>query len=413
MSSIKLNKEFKLNNDVIIPNRIMKSATSEQLGDKNRNPKPDLAKLYETWSLGGAGLLVTGNIMVDRTAIGEPFNVVLDEESDLSKFVTWTQLGTVKGNQLWAQLNHPGKQSPNVLSKVPVAPSAIPLEGDISKAFNTPKALSDNEINHIIKRFATSARLAKKVGFTGIQIHGAHGYLVNQFLSSRHNQRSDNWGGSLENRMSFVLNIYRAIRLEVGENFPVAIKLNSADFQKGGFTEEESMQVVEALAQAGIDFIEISGGNYENPMMVTGDVQTASKSTRKREAYFLSYADTLRKRTDIPLAITGGFRSSEGMVHAINSGATDIVGLARPMILKPDLPIAAFSDPKFVFNWKEPTTGFKKLDMMTMLTLIWYEKQMWRIGKGQAVKIKLSPWVASLTSIWKVLTCPPIKRRSE
>ncbi|WP_085297479.1 NADH:flavin oxidoreductase/NADH oxidase family protein [Cognaticolwellia mytili] len=412
MSSIKLNEAFKLNNGVILPNRIMKSATSEQLGDKKRNPKPDLATLYETWSLGGAGLLVTGNIMVDRTAIGEPFNVVLDEESDLFQFVRWTQLGTVKGNQLWAQLNHPGKQSPNVLSKVPVAPSAISLEGDIAKAFNTPKALSDDEINQIIKRFATSARLAKKVGFTGVQIHGAHGYLVNQFLSSRHNQRTDNWGGTLENRMKFVLDIYHAIRLEVGDNFPVAIKLNSADFQKGGFTEEESMQVVEALVQVGIDFIEISGGSYENPMMVTGDVQTASKSTRKREAYFLNYAEALRKRTDIPLAVTGGFRSSEGMMQAINSGATDIVGLARPMILKPDLPMAAFSDTKFVFNWNEPTTGFKKFDMMTMLTLIWYEKQMWRIGKGQAVKLKLSPWMASLTSIWKVLTSPPVKRRS-
>ena len=412
MSSIKLNEAFKLNNGVILPNRIMKSATSEQLGDKKRNPKPDLATLYETWSLGGAGLLVTGNIMVDRTAIGEPFNVVLDEESDLSQFVRWTQLGTVKGNQLWAQLNHPGKQSPNVLSKVPVAPSAIPLEGDIAKAFNTPKALSDDEINQIIKRFATSAGLAKKAGFTGVQIHGAHGYLVNQFLSSRHNQRTDNWGGTLENRMKFVLDIYHAIRLEVGDNFPVAIKLNSADFQKGGFTEEESMQVVEALVQVGIDFIEISGGSYENPMMVTGDVQTASKSTRKREAYFLNYAEALRKRTDIPLAVTGGFRSSEGMMQAINSGATDVVGLARPMILKPDLPMAAFSDAKFVFNWKEPTTGFKKFDMMTMLTLIWYEKQMWRIGKGQAVKLKLSPWMASLTSIWKVLTSPPVKRRS-
>lgn len=412
MNKIKLNDSFMLNNGIVLPSRIMKSATSEQLGDRSRDPKPDIATLYETWSHGGAGLLVTGNIMVDRTALGEPFNIVLDEESDLSKFTDWTRSGTINGNQLWAQINHPGKQSPNILSKNPVAPSAIPLEGEVAKAFNTPKALSNKEILQIIQRFATTARLAKKVGFTGVQIHGAHGYLVNQFLSSRHNNRSDNWGGTLENRMRFVLDIYHAIRNEVGRDFPVAIKLNSADFQKGGFTEEESMQVVEALVKVGIDFIEISGGSYENPIMATGDEQTIKESTRKREAFFLSYAESLRKRTDIPLAITGGFRSTEGMENAINSGATDIVGLARPMILKPDFPKAAFFNPEFVFNWDEPTTGFRKLDTATMLMLIWYEKQMWRIGKGQEVKLKLSPWMASLTSIWKVLTSPTAKRRA-
>ncbi|MCO4782358.1 MAG: NADH:flavin oxidoreductase/NADH oxidase family protein [Candidatus Cloacimonetes bacterium] len=411
MTDIKLSDEFKLNSGVVLPNRIMKSATSEQLGDRSRNPKPDLTTLYEAWSRGGAGLLVTGNIMVDRSALGEPFNVVLDEESDLSQFVNWTKAGTVKGNHLWAQLNHPGKQSPNVLSKTPVAPSAIPLEGAISKSFNMPKELSEPEIKQIVGRFATASRLAKEVGFTGVQIHGAHGYLVNQFLSPRHNQRLDSYGGTLENRMKFVLDVYDAIRHEVGTKFPVAIKLNSADFQKGGFTEEESMQVVCALVKAGIDHIEISGGSYENPIMVNGKDQQIKESTRKREAYFLTYAESLRKVTTVPLAVTGGFRSSEGMMNAINSGATDFVGLARPLILKPDFPLAAFADSKFVLDWKEPTTGYKKLDSMTMLAITWYETQMWRIGKGQKVKLKLSPWKAIVSSIWKLVTSPPVKKR--
>jgi len=412
MNKLKLNNKLTLKNGTVIPSRIMKSATSEQLGDKQRNPKNELAKLYETWSYSGAGLLITGNIMVDRSALGEPFNVVLDDESDLKKFKNWTRSGTINGNQLWAQLNHPGKQIPSILSKTPVAPSAVPLAGDLAKAFTPPRELTDSEIQSIIHRFALSARLAKDVGFTGVQIHGAHGYLVSQFLSPRHNQRTDRWGGNPEKRMRFVLEVYRSIRAEVGDDFPIAIKLNSADFQKGGFTEDESILVVEKLVESGIDFVEISGGTYENPTMVTGETSRTKESTRKREAFFLKYAESLRKHTDVPLAITGGFRSTEGMEFALNSGATDIVGLARPMILMPDLPKKAFNDSKFVFNWNEPTTGFPKLDRMVMLSLIWYEKQMWRVGRGGQTKLEQSSWLAAISSIWKVFTSPPISRRT-
>jgi 2,4-dienoyl-CoA reductase-like NADH-dependent reductase (Old Yellow Enzyme family) len=172
------------------------------------------------------------------------------------------------------------------------------------------------------------------------------------------------------------------------------------------------MKVVDFLVKEGIDFIEISGGSYESPTMITGTAQAEKSSTRKREAFFLHYAEALRKQTHIPLAITGGFRSSEGMEHAINSGATDFVGLARPMILKPDLPLAALTNPHFVYQWKEPTTGFEKLDRMTMLALIWYEKQMWRVGRGKQTKLNQSTWLAALTSIWKVITSPPAVRRS-
>lgn len=408
-----LSQPLLLSNGVTLPNRFVKSATSEQLGDRNRNPRKELARLYQSWSEGGAGLLISGNIMVDRTALGEPFNVVLDEESDLSAFKVWTKAATSKGNHFWAQINHPGKQSPKVLSKQPVAPSSIPLEGSLAKAFNKPKALSEDEIQVLVKRFATTAKLAKEVGFTGVQIHGAHGYLVSQFLSPKHNQRNDQWGGSLKNRMRFVLDIYKAIRNEVGESFPVAIKLNSADFQKGGFTEEESIQVATILVEQGIDFIEISGGSYENPVMTTGQSlsNTKKESTYQREAYFLNYANSLRAECQIPLAVTGGFRSTKGMEYAITSGGADMIGMARPMILQPNLPQMALASSNFAFNWNEPTTGFKTLDSMTMLVLIWYEKQMWRVARGQQPKLTLSPWVAALTSIWKVITKPNVARR--
>lgn len=272
-SSAQLGDAFILKNGQVIANRLFKSAMSEQLGNKQHNPKPGLATLYGRWAEGGIGLSITGNIMVDRGALGEPKNVVLDGQSDLSEFKKWAEAGKKNGAQIWTQLNHPGKQIPNFIVDVPVAPSAIALTRGLEKGFNKPRALLEEEILQIIEKFALSAKLAKEAGFTGVQIHGAHGYLVSQFLSPRHNQREDQWGGSLENRMRFVLAIYHGIRENVGDDFPIGIKLNSADFMKGGFSEEDSMEVVKRLAQVGIDLIEISGGTYENPSMMGSDAK--------------------------------------------------------------------------------------------------------------------------------------------
>lgn len=383
-----------LKNGVVIRNRFLKSAMSEQLGDRNHDPVPGLANAYHRWADGGIGLAVSGNIMIDRRALGEPHNVVLDDQSDLNAFRHWTGAATGNGAHLWAQLNHPGKQIPAFIVKEPVAPSAIPLGRGLEKAFNTPRAMTEDEIRATIQRFADAAGQARDVGFTGVQIRGAHGYLVSQFLSPRHNQRADQWGGSAENRMRFVLEIYHAMRAVVGDSFPIGIKLNSADFMKDGFTEEESIGVVKALADAGIDLIEISGGTYESPSMMGDGHDKRPESTRRREAYFLTYAEKVRAVTDVPLAVTGGFRSAAGMADAITSQATDMVGLARPLALNPDLPNNAMADPAYRFDWQEPTTGMKGLDQAMMLGLVWYEQQIHRMARSQAPKINLSPWRA-------------------
>ncbi|MGY0215808.1 NADH:flavin oxidoreductase/NADH oxidase family protein [Endozoicomonadaceae bacterium StTr2] len=388
--NVKLDTSLQLTSAVTIKNRFFKSAMSEQLGDKQHNPRPDLARLYGTWAEGGVGLNVTGNVMIDRTALGEPKNVVLDEQSDLALFRQWTKSGTQNNTQLWVQLNHPGKQIPAILTEEPVAPSAIPLTGGLEKGFNTPRALTEAEIQGIIQRFATSAGLAKEAGFSGIQIHGAHGYLVSQFLSPRHNQRTDQWGGSAENRMRFVLAVYHAIREKVGQDFPVGIKLNSADFMKDGFTEDESMAVVRALDEAGIDLIEISGGTYESPSMMGANVR---ESTRRREAYFLEYAEKVRQQVKTTLVVTGGFRSSEAMTAALQSGATDMIGVARPMALQPDLPNKAIADNSYRIAFNRPSTGVKALDRMAMLDITWFEAQLQRIGSKKLPQANLSAWV--------------------
>lgn len=383
----RLDQPLTLRNGVTIKNRLLKSAMSESLATIDNHVTPALPRLYRRWAEGGIGLLITGNVMIDRRALGEPNNVVLEDERDLPLLQEWARAGTANGTQLWMQLNHPGKQVPKGLNKESVAPSAIPFKPEMQRFFATPRALTEVEILDIIARFARSAGLAKKAGFTGVQIHGAHGYLVNQFLSGHHNQRTDRWGGALENRMRFVLEVYKAIRAEVGAGFPVSIKLNSADFQRGGFTEAESMTVIDALASAGIDLIEISGGTYEAPTMATGKQDETKASTQAREAYFLEFAEQVRDRVvDTALAVTGGFRSADGINTALASGAIDMAGLARALALDPEFPHKLQREASARSAVKPLKTGVKMVDRMGMMEVSWYSLQLHRLGAGRNPK---------------------------
>lgn len=388
-----LSQPLSLRCGTVIKNRIGKSAMSEALATLDNRPTQLLVDLYAAWAKGGTGLVITGNVMVDRLALGEPGNVAIEDERDLAMLRQWAELGSRNDTQIWVQLNHPGKQSPNMVTKQPVAPSAIPLADKFSSYFNPPRELSHAEIEALIQRFATAAAVVKKAGFTGVQIHGAHGYLVSQFLSPHHNQRQDQWGGSLENRARFVMEIYRAIRRQVGDDYPVSIKLNSADFQRGGFTEEESMRVVEMLDEAGMDLIEISGGTYEAPEMTGKNVKA---STKAREAYFMEYAENIRARVKTALMVTGGFRSAEGMSEALASGATDMIGLARPLAVEPDFSARLLSGEARSIVVKPRITGIKAIDDMAMMETVWYARQLERIAKGKPTKPNESPMLVFL-----------------
>ena len=378
-----LGQPLMLPNGIELPNRIAKAAMSEALGTADNRVTPALEKLYARWSEGGCGLLITGNVMVDRRALGEPGNIVLEDERDMDLLQRWASAGSRYGNQLWVQLNHPGKQAPLGLNRETVSPSAVPFSPAMQRFFGTPRALEVAEIEDIITRFGTAARLAKEAGFTGIQIHGAHGYLVGQFLSPHHNVRTDEWGGSPENRRRFVLRVLAAIRAEVGAQFPVGIKLNSADFQKGGFSEEESLDTIKALSEAGIDLIEISGGTYEAPAM-TG--VRAKESTRKREAYFLEFAEKARATVSTPLMLTGGFRTADGMAAAIDSGAVDLVGLARLLAIEPDAPNRLLAGHSTYHHVRPIRTGIRAVDRMALMEITWYTRQLRRMGKGRHPK---------------------------
>jgi 2,4-dienoyl-CoA reductase-like NADH-dependent reductase (Old Yellow Enzyme family) len=378
-----MNQPLTLPNGTVLRNRLAKSALSETLATYDNHPTQDLVRLYQRWAASGLGLIMTGNVMIDRRALGEPGNVVIEDEADLPVLRQWAQTATAQGAATWVQLNHPGKQSPKGLNSYNLAPSAVPFREDMASFFATPREATTSEIQDIIARFGRSAAICKKAGFSGVQIHGAHGYLVSQFLSPHHNRRSDEWGGSPENRRRFLLAVYAEIRRQVGTDFPVGIKLNSADFQHGGFTEEESIETIRALADAGIDLIEISGGTYEANAL-SGAMQEPKKaSTVAREAYFFEFAEKARAAVTVPLMVTGGFRTAAGMNAALESGAMDIVGLGRLLAIDPDAPISLLQGRDSPQTVRPIKTGIKAVDRLGLMEIVWYEHQLKRIAKGR------------------------------
>lgn len=334
---------------VTLRNRLAKGAMTEGLASPQGLPTPELNRLYQLWADGGAGLLITGNVQIDRDHLERPGNVVIDCEPSpemMTALAAWADAGTQasKGGdtQLWMQISHAGRQTQKPINPTPKAPSAVAIDLPGGR-FGQPVALTDGEIVELIARYATAARTAQSAGFTGVQVHGAHGYLLSQFLSPRANHRDDRWGGSLENRARPLLDAVRAVRAAVGPAFPVSVKLNSADFQRGGFALEDSITVARWLHDEGVDLLEISGGSYEQPAMMDligleqPERPAVRASTAAREAYFIEFAAAMKEQVPgLPLMVTGGFRTRAGMDQALASGAADLIGLGRPLCATPD-----------------------------------------------------------------------------
>ncbi|MFJ2379835.1 NADH:flavin oxidoreductase/NADH oxidase family protein [Pseudomonas protegens] len=324
-----------LPNGSTIKNRIAKAAMEENMADADQAPSEELMRLYQAWAEGGAGLIITGNVMVDGRAMTGPGGVVLEDEQQLDKFKRWARIGRSGGAQFWLQINHPGRQMQANLGQKTWAPSAIPLDlGNMSKRFATPHAMTASVIDDVIQRFARTARLGEQAGFTGVEIHAAHGYLLSQFLSPLTNQRTDEWGGSLENRARLLLEIVKAVRSVVSADFAVAVKLNSADFQRGGFTADDARKVVELLNELGVDLVELSGGSYEAPAM-QGEARDGR--TLAREAYFVEFARDIRTVARMPVMVTGGVRRRPIAEMVVQSGV-DMVGIGTALAIDPHLP---------------------------------------------------------------------------
>jgi len=372
-------------------NRIIKGAMSEALANDAGQPGQLYLGLYEAWAKGGLGCAITGNVMVDFRAKNEPGVVVIESDRDLVQLKQWAEIGKQHGMVQLIQLSHPGRQCPKGLNKETVAPSAVPFSPMLATTFGTPRELLEEEILDIIQRFATSAQICEKAGFEGVQLHGAHGYLISQFLSPLTNKRQDQWGGSIENRMRFLLEIYKAVRAVTSDRFIISVKLNSADFQRGGITEDEVIAVFKAIDTAGIDLIEISGGTYEAPAMAGAKADKRKISTIAREAYFLDFAEQIRQQVKCHLMVTGGFRTVEGMNAALDSGACDFIGIARPLAVETDLTNRLIAGEDVRYAVDKIKTGIPMVDKMAIMEIIWYAAQFKEIARGKRPNPKLSP----------------------
>ena len=328
----------------VLPNRLAKAAMTEGLADPLGRPTAELEQLYRVWGAGGCGMLLSGNVQVDGDHLERPGNVILDRPADgamIDALRRWTGAAKAGRSAFWAQISHAGRQTMKPVNPHPKAPSAVKL-GLPGGQFGEPVALTEAEITDLIARFASAAHSCREGGFDGAQIHAAHGYLISQFLSPRSNQRTDQWGGSLENRARFLRAVVKATRAAVGPQFALSVKLNSADFQKGGFAFEDSQTVVGWLAEDGVDLIEISGGTYEQPKLlgIEGlepvEQPGVKASTLAREAYFVDFALAMKEAVKVPLMVTGGFRSRAAMEEALARGAADVIGLGRPLCVQPD-----------------------------------------------------------------------------
>lgn len=388
-----------------LKNRIAKGAMTEGLADPRNMATDRHVRLYTRWAEGGAGMLLTGNVQIDRRYLERPGNVAIDgpqSNEQIAALRAFAQAGTRNNTHLWMQLSHAGRQTPALVTTEPVAPSAVEVELPGGQ-FGKPRALTGDEITDIIARFAHAAGVARDTGFTGVQIHAAHGYLLSEFLNPRVNQRTDEWGGSLENRARLLLETVKAVREKVGADFPISVKLNSSDFQKGGFTHEESIQVAKWLDGIGLDLLEVSGGNYEQPMMAGLEgmepvyEEEVRASTRKREAYFIEYAADIGKAVQkTPLMVTGGFRTAAAMNEAIAAGEMDVVGLGRPMCVDPAIPQKLVDGTeKEAEKWEKklrlgPTRLLGPNSPINMIRGLngwgaqgWYCMQLIRMGDGQ------------------------------
>jgi len=311
-----------------LANRLVRSATAERMADDQGKPPARQVALYRELALGGVGLIITGHMFVHPSgkAHDEMTGVYSDDLIPGLAEIAGVVHGA--GGKVVAQINHGGMQASAVPD--PMAPSAVALPTLTRPA----RAMSQAEIEMVIQAFGEAARRVKAAGFDGVQIHGAHGYLVNQFLSPLVNQRDDGWGGSLEGRMLFLRGVCRVVRQQVGADFPVLIKLGMQDHMDGGLPASEGVQVVAELEAMGVDAVEISGG------IGTPRVSNSRKGIRDeaQEGYFLPLARLARPVTRLPLLVVGGFRSHRFMEQALSSGDADFISLCRPLIMEPDLP---------------------------------------------------------------------------
>ncbi|KAI1365680.1 NADH:flavin oxidoreductase/NADH oxidase [Xylaria arbuscula] len=406
-----LSQPLTLKCGLTLPNRLAKAAMAENMADENNLPDKKFQVAYGKWAQGNWGMVLTGNVQVDAAYLGNFGETAVDPSIETELRHAWKEWASAcnrNGTPTIMQLSHAGRQSPlgagkRGLCTKTLAPSPIPLDmggGLIAKAlvpliFGTPREMTLYDINKVIQQFTYAARQAVDAGFQGVQIHAAHGYLLSQFLSAKGNKRTDEYGGSPSNRARLVVEVLRATREAVPESFCVGIKLNSVDHQ----SQDELKDCIEQLrmiVDAGVDFLELSGGSWEDPkMMANTDQGLREKSDRSkaREAFFLEFAKAIRHEfPSVPLMVTGGFRTRQGMRSALDSGDCDLIGIGRPAAIHPELPNDIVFNKNIADEESKLLTQNIKTPLLTKITGIrsvssgaesrWYSSQIKRMGES-------------------------------
>ncbi|AZA14511.1 NADH oxidase [Corynebacterium choanae] len=369
-----------------VPNRLVKAAMEESLGAGAHVPGDAVFTLYRTWARGGTGTLITGNVMVHDAALTGPQAIVLDERQPLAPFKRWAQVAHEGGAKIWMQINHPGRQVLSGQPGVVWSPSTSQVDVGSARAKFAPAAkMTGEQIEQVIDMFITTATLAFQAGFDGVEVHAAHGYLLSQFLSPLVNERDDEWGGTLENRARMLDRIVTGIRRRVPKDFVVAVKLNSSDFQRGGFSVDDARQVIDILAQAGADLVELSGGSYESPAM-TGN--SADERTQAREAYFLDMAQQLLETSPLPLMVTGGVVRQSVANQVLESGVT-LVGMGTALAADPNLVNTWNTDPQA--SPAIPRTRIANKAIASAASMAWVRWQMKRLSKNKQPILWMDP----------------------
>lgn len=388
---------------------------TEGLANAQNRATGHLATLYQKWAEGGIGLQITGNVQVDRHHLEKAGNVVIEgapSNEEMGALAAFAAAAKAGGAPVIMQISHAGRQTPIAINERPAAPSAVALDLP-GKFFGQPRAMEVKDIARVIANMGNATKVARDAGFDGVRIHAAHGYLISQFLNPLANRREDDWGGPLENRARLLRECVSAAKREGGDGFTLAVKLNSADFQKGGFSHEDCLAVVDMLNDLGVDLLEISGGSYEQPKMMNqeglkpAEAPKVRDSTRLREAYFLEYARSVKTRAKMPVMVTGGFRSRAAMDDALALGEADLIGIGRPLCVETDLPSRLLSGeidalpryedqlrlgPTALLGPNSPIGLIKALNAFG--SMAWYYQHLIALGEGRAPDAKLGVFTA-------------------
>ncbi|MFH2013002.1 MAG: NADH:flavin oxidoreductase [Pseudomonadota bacterium] len=317
-------------NSMVLKNRFVRSATWEGMAEEDGTCTPGLIDLMATLAKGGVGLIITGHTYVRRDGQASSKQLGVYKDELIPGLEEMTRAVHKKDGKIVMQLAHAGFHAIEELTGQPViTPSVGETRSKLSQ-----KEMNIQDINEICQAFAKGAARAKKTGFDGVQIHSAHGYLLSQFLSPSYNRRKDAYGGNIENRARALLEVFKAIRMEVGPDYPIMVKLNVQDFVENGLILEDSIQVGSLLAMEGIDAIELSGG------LLTAFKQGPSRvgiKTEEKEAYFRNEAHAFKEKIQVPLILVGGIRSYHVARGLVDEGVADYISMSRPFIREPSL----------------------------------------------------------------------------